>query len=239
MKALLYSDWCVIKSSIKSYIVPGLATMAIAIMTGVDGIEPSTMALAAHIHSVAVSTGMIMLSLFGIFGFFGNDEREGWEGMRLSLPVSRRTVVRSRYVSMLAWMGAIMVVVNLLGMLVGAIVSGIRYGQPGFIPAGELALANGIIAMGTMLYAAIVTPVFFKMGISKARVYVSLPFLACMLIPLLPGQEAFQAHASHVVQLIDAMRSPLPLVAVALVVGLTCYGASSLLSERIYARRSF
>ena len=238
MKALLYSDWCVIKSSIKGYVLPALAIMAIAGLTGLDAVEPNALAISSHVHSVAVSTGIIMLSLFGFFGFFGNDEREGWEGVRLSLPVTRRTVVRSRYVALLAWMGVVLIAVNLLGAVAGIVIALVRYGQPAIMPASELLMANGAILACALLYVAIVTPVFFKMGIAKARMYVSLPFLACMLLPLLPGKEAIQAFARSMSESVSAM-GPLPLVALALVAGLTCYAASALVSERIYARRSF
>lgn len=238
MKALLYSDWCIVKGVARQYPVVALAVAFIAAVGGVSSVDANATALASHIHTTVVASGVMMISFFGFFAFFGNDEREGWEALRLSLPVTRRTVVRSRYVSLLAWILILEVLINLVGMVIGLIAALATYGTLGFLPLNEVAMLSTLIMGVYLLYLAIEIPIFFKKGLTAARLYFSLPFLACMLFSLEPVQKAATNIAGHLMKLTDTFGIPL-LLATGMVIAFAAYYASMLVSERIYARRDF
>ena len=239
MKALLFSDWCTLKGVAKSYPAPALVIAAVATFAGIQNVEPVADAIALHVHSSIVSVGLMMFSFFGFFSLFGNDEREGWEAVRLSLPVTRRTVVRARYLALLILFGIVAVAVNLVGLVMGAITALVLNGQVGFMPFSEGVLLTGIFCMVYLVYLGLTTPVVFKMGISKARIYFSLPFMLCLLFTFEPVKDAMQQLPVSLGQISAIFGSPLLLLALGLVVAAAIYGASMLVSERIYEARDF
>jgi hypothetical protein len=239
MKSLLYSDWCVIKGNARQYPLPAFIIVAVVIFTGITDLSGDVMSLVMGIHSTVVSTGVMMISFFGYFALFGNDEREGWEALRLALPVTRRTVVRSRYLTLLMWVVALELAINLLALLGCAVASLALYGTLAFAPANEILLLNGVLIAVYLVYLGIENPVMFKLGLSKGRLYFSLPFLLCMLFTVEPVKNAATAMLGKLEALSTAVGSPLVLVAPAIVLSLDIYYASSLVAERIYARRDF
>ncbi len=238
MKALLYSDWCIVKGVARQYPVVALAVAFIATVGGISSVDPNATALASHIHTTVVASGVMMVSFFGFFAFFGNDEREGWEAMRLSLPVTRRTVVRSRYVSLLAWILLLEVLVNLAGLLIGLIAAYAMHGAPGFLPLNEVVLLSALTMAAYLLYLSIEIPIFFKKGLTAARMYFSLPFFACMLFSLEPVQKVANTVAGHLSKLTTAAGMPLLLMA-GMAIAFAAYYVSMLVSERIYGARDF
>lgn len=239
MKALLFSDWCTLKGVARNYPAPALVIALVATFAGIQNVEPVADALALHVHSSIVSVGLMMFSFFGFFSLFGNDEREGWEAVRLSLPVTRRTVVRSRYLALVILFCLVAVVVNLVGLVMGAVTALLLQGQPGFMPLGEGVLLTGVFLVVYLVYLGLTTPVVFRMGISKARIYFSLPFMLCLLFTLDPVKERLQRLPLRLDEISQAVGSALPLLAAALVVAAAVFGASMLVSERIYEARDF
>lgn len=243
MRSLLYSDWCTLKGAAKGYLLLVATFPLIAVMGNVAEAAPDATALATNVHSTIVSTCVTMLAFYGCLTFFGNDEREGWEGVRLSLPITRSLVVRSRYATQLLWVVMLEVLANLTGMCVRAAAAMVLHGQPGLVPVGEAVLLSGLVLVVCILYLAIEMPLLFKTGLSRARVYFMLPFLACTLLVIEPVREVVRevvrTVAGTVSSVVGALGSPLPLMAGALVVALAVYGASMLLSERIYESRDF
>lgn len=238
MKALLYSDWCIAKGAGRQYPVVALAIAFIAGVGGISSVDPTATAIASHIHTVVVSSGVMMIAFFGFFAFFGNDEREGWEALRLSLPVTRRTVVRSRYVTLLVWIVMLEVIANLAGLLIGLIAAYALYSAPGFLPLNMMALLSVLTMAVYLFYLSIEIPIFFKKGLSAARLYFSLPFFACMLFTFEPVQQAATKVAEQLMRLADAVGMPLLLVGF-MCLAFVAYGVSMLISERIYAKRDF
>ena len=170
---------------------------------------------------------------------FGNDEREGWEAVRLALPVTRRTVVRSRYLALVILFGIVAVVVNLVGIIMGAGTALALYGQIGFMPLDEGALLTGLFLAVYLIYLGLTTPVVFKMGLSKARIYFSMPFMLCLLFTFDPVKDALAGIASSLNLSPQLLENPLPLLLPALAVAVAVFAASMLVSERIYSARDF
>lgn len=239
MKALLFSDWCTLKGVSRNYPAPAMIVALVATFAGIQSVEPVANAIATHVHASIVSVGLMMFSFFGYFSLFGNDEREGWEAVRLALPVTRRTVVRSRYLALILLFGMVSVAVNLIGVIMGAGTALALYGQVGFVSLPEGALLTGLFLVVYLGYLGLTTPIVFKMGLSKARIYFSLPFMLCLLFTLDPVKEALQRTPISLDEISGSPSSLLPLLAVGLVVALAIYGTSMLVSERIYEARDF
>ena len=239
MKALLFTDWCTLKGMSRNYPAPALIIALVAIVAGIQDVEPVADAIAMHVHTSVVSVGLMMISFFGFFALFGNDEREGWEAVRLALPVSRRTVVRSRYLALVILFGMVATIVNLVALVGGAGAALALQGQLGFMPLSEGVLLTGLFLVVYLVYLGITTPIVFKMGLSKARIYFSLPFMLCLVFTLDPVKEAAMQIVDRLGVTADTLGSPLPLLAGALLVACCIYGASLLMSERIYEARDF
>ena len=239
MKALLFSDWCTLKGVAKSYPVPALIIALVATYAGIQSVEPLASAIAAHVHNSIVTVGLMMFSFFGFFSLFGNDEREGWEAVRLALPVTRRTVVRARYLALIILFGMVAVVINLVAAVMGAGTALALCGQIGFISLGEGALLTGLFLAVYLLYLGLTTPIVFKMGLSKARIYFSLPFMLCLLFTIDPVKDALAGIASSLNLSPKMLETPLPLLLPALAVAAVVFGVSMLVSERIYGARDF
>jgi len=239
MKALLFSDWCTLKGVSRNYPGPAIIVALVATFAGIQSVEPVASAIATHVHASIVSVGLMMFSFFGYFALFGNDEREGWEAVRLALPVTRRTVVRSRYLALILLFGMVAVVVNLIGVIMGAGTALALYGQVGFVSPSEGALLTGLFLVVYLGYLGLTTPIVFKMGLSKARIYFSLPFMLCLLFTLDPVKEALQRTPISLSDVSGSPSSLFPLLAVGLVVAFAIFGASMLVSERIYEARDF
>lgn len=239
MKALLFSDWCTLRGVSRNYPAPAMIVALVATFAGIQSVEPVANAIATHVHASIVSVGLMMFSFFGYFSLFGNDEREGWEAVRLALPVTRRTVVRSRYLALILLFGMVSVAVNLIGVIMGAGTALALYGQVGFVSLPEGALLTGLFLVVYLGYLGLTTPIVFKMGLSKARIYFSLPFMLCLLFTLDPVKEALQRTPISLDEISGSPSSLLPLLAVGLVVALAIYGTSMLVSERIYEARDF
>ena len=233
MKALLFSDWCTLKGVSRNYPAPALIIALVATFAGIQNVEPLADAIAMHVHSSIVTVGLMMFSFFGFFSLFGNDEREGWEAVRLALPVTRRTVVRSRYLALVILFGIVAVVVNLVGVALAL------YGQIGFMPLDEGALLTGLFLAVYLIYLGLTTPIVFKMGLSKARIYFSIPFMLCLLFTFDPVKDALAGIASSLNLSPQLLENPLPLLLPALAVAVAVFAASMLLSERIYGARDF
>lgn len=239
MKALLFSDWCTLKGVSRNYPAPALIIALVATYAGVQNVEPLADAIAMHVHTSIVTVGLMMFSFFGFFSLFGNDEREGWEAVRLALPVTRRTVVRSRYLALVILFGIVAVVVNLVGVIMGAGTALALYGQIGFMPLDEGALLTGLFLAVYLIYLGLTTPVVFKMGLSKARIYFSIPFMLCLLFTFDPVKDALADVARFLRLTPELLENPLPLLLPALVVAVAVFAASMLVSERIYGARDF
>lgn len=239
MKALLFSDWCTLKGVSRNYPAPAMIIALVATFAGIQDVEPLADAIAMHVHASIVTVGLMMFSFFGFFSLFGNDEREGWDAVRLALPVTRHTVVRSRYLALIILFGIVAVVVNLVGMVMGAGTALALYGHIGFISLSEGALLTGLFLAVYLIYIGLTAPIVFKMGISKARVYFSVPFMLCLLFTFEPVKDALAGMAQFLGLTPELLESPLPMLAPALVVGAAVFAGSMLVSERIYGARDF
>lgn len=233
MRALLFCDWCAVRDSLSRVLaMSAIVAVPIAFASG-DG-----EAAAASAQAAAAPILTMMMTFYLMIGVFGADEQGGWEQVRLALPVTARDVVRERYACIAIGAFAAALVGTVASVVLG-LVFGLIAGQGlQADPLEALAAALGM-AVGALSYMALLMPVVFRMGLAKARVLFSLPFVLIMLLSIGPVSGAVRGLVERLDGLSATLGSPAPLVAGAMGVAALLYGASMLASERIYAARDF
>ncbi|MCR4870000.1 MAG: ABC-2 transporter permease [Atopobiaceae bacterium] len=239
MKALLYSDWASLRKSMKSFLFSIFMICGIVTFVSISNEGMNAETVAETIQSNIMATGSLMFAFFSFFNLFGQDEHAGWESVKLSLPVSRREVVIGRYLIMAIIIVVLLVIGAILGAAIAAIATMVKYGTVTIMPLWMVAVTIAIALSATLIYLAIEMPIFFKLGLSKARLYFTLPFFACMLFMLEPVQRFFEGLAARFGTIAEIIGNPAPILAVLIVIAFVLYGISSLISTRIYEKREF
>lgn len=117
------------------------------------------------------------------------DERSGWEKLALSMPVTRRQLVLSKYL-----LGA------LLSLIVAVVDALIFIVLPGRDPATSLLTCGAFLCTG-LIFLDIILPILFKVGTEKARLIMIMIVLLPVVLALLADRLGFSlpagALASH------------------------------------------
>ena len=232
MKALMYADWCAVKSIFLRYLAIVLVIVTpIVAMSNADGESAPGVFVAAM--SVA------MLSFYLVISLFGSDEWQGWEAFRLSFPVDARMVVRGRY----AFLACMVAGICLLGALMGIAVEKLLPVVQGALNVPRGAQVIFLSALGAALASLAVLslemPLLFRLGMSRARMAFTLPFLLFLLPTIEPVRNALTGPVHAIESFVGSLPSPLPLFAGAALAVCALYLASMTLSERLYAARDF
>ena len=82
-------------------------------------------------------------------------------------------------------------------------------------------------------------PYVFKVGMTKARITFSLPFMLCLLLNVGPVRDVVMGLGNALQRLEASLGSPAPIFAAIVVATAVLYVVSMRISERIYARRDF
>lgn len=165
MRALMFSDWCVIKKYLAHYLFTSLVIGGFTAMGNAG--DPSAMTIAMTCCVCYTS------SLFIMFALFGADDRGEWARGRLELlPIGRTDVVKTRYGIMALAITATMAAgfVASLGLaLAVSLVNGFETGQLGYLFAPEPLLA--LLATVASLFAilAIQMPLVFPLGSNAGK----------------------------------------------------------------------
>lgn len=110
---------------------------------------------------------VLMFSMIAVTSF-SYDSMSGWDKYVISMPVPRRTVVKSKYVLAL--------LLSLLGAALSAIIgiaTGFFNGTADIIK--QLTISAGLLGIG-ILFLCIMLPLIFKFGVEKSRVIVIIVF---------------------------------------------------------------
>ena len=126
---------------------------------------------------------------------------------------------------------------KILGAAIAAIATMVKFGTVTIMPLWMVAVTIAIALSVTLIYLAIEMPIFFKLGLTKARLYFTLPFFACMLFMLKPVQRFFEGLAARFGSIAETIGNPAPILAVLIVIAAVLYGISSIISTRIYEKR--
>ena len=237
MKALLYADWRTVSRDILKYALCALVIGAVFVFSE-DTSDPN--AIAADIEAAIMSCVTFYYCTFFLFSTFTSDAAAGWEVSRLSLPVSRRDVVRARY-AFLALTAVVAVIAGAILGAVGTVVCEVsnHIGNTVTLADPVDLLIGGASILGiALIIISIELPLFFWLGHEKARPLVTLPFLLPLLLLYGPVKDFLNSivnptDAMHAVEGFFTSAGP----AIFLVVAVVILVASSMLSTKLYERR--
>ena len=150
------------------------------------------------------------------------DETDGWDSFVLTAPVSRKEVIRSKYLLQILLLAGAFLLSEVLLLLISLI--------PQFDGEEWLYIMLIVGFCYALVYGAVVIPVYLKFGQHTSR-YVAFVILIVVagLFGVTFGFSIFMEFAA----------STIPLLIGILAVSLAAYGASYLVSQKIYAKREF
>ena len=150
------------------------------------------------------------------------DETDGWDSFVLTAPVSRKEIIRSKYLLQILLLAGAFLLSAVLLLLISLI--------PQFDGEEWLYIMLIVGFCYALVYGAVVIPVYLKFGQHTSR-YVAFVILIVVagLFGVTFGFSMFMEFAA----------STIPLLIGILAVSLAAYGASYLVSQKIYAKREF
>ncbi|MBQ3011845.1 MAG: ABC-2 transporter permease [Methanocorpusculum sp.] len=150
------------------------------------------------------------------------DETDGWDSFVLTAPVSRKEVIRSKYLLQILFLAGAFLISAVILLLISLI--------PQFDGEEWLYIMLIVGFCYALVYGAVVIPVYLKFGQHTSR-YVAFVILIVVagLFGVTFGFSMFMEFAA----------STIPLLIGILAVSLAAYGASYRISQRIYAKREF
>lgn len=165
MKGLLYKDFCVLKKQVKILVVFVLFY--------------SVWAVAANTPSM-MSTMVVLISMMLPVSSMSYDEGGQWYRYAFSLPVSRRSLVLSKYLlGFLTAMG---------GLLVCSVCNLIILYLTNWENALESWVIIGVSLEVGVIFLSVLIPLLFKFGVEKGRfILIAVAVVPSMLIALLMG----------------------------------------------------
>lgn len=150
------------------------------------------------------------------------DETDGWDSFVLTAPVSRKEIIRSKYLLQILFLAGAFLLSAVLLLLISLV--------PQFDGEEWLYIMLIVGFCYALVYGAVVIPVYLKFGQHTSR-YVAFVILIVVagLFGVTFGFSMFMEFAA----------STIPLLIGILAVSLAAYGASYLVSQKIYAKREF
>ena len=232
MRALMFSDWCVVKKYLAHYLLTSLVIGGFTAMGNVS--DPATMVIAMTCCMCYTSC------LFIMFALFGADDRGEWARGRLELlPVERTDVVKARYGIMALAITATMAAgfVASLGLAFAmSLVNGSDVMQLELLFAPEPALAFLATIASLFAILSIQMPLVFSLGVERGKIAAVAPLLLIVLL----GFEQVRGPVLNVAGNLASAVAALPASVVALGIlgaAAAAYLVSMLVSTRLYAHR--
>jgi ABC-2 type transport system permease protein len=234
MKAMIACDFACLRTALKSVLLSSVF-VALVVLIGMGSFYILPACLSA----------MIFLTL--INNLFAYDELNGWQGLRLTMPITRKQTVEGRYAS------ALMLV--LYGTVVGIAITVVLIGVAMIaesIPASS-GFAAGLLANGawqgialsafagvslSILIAAVMLPVVLRNGLTKGTRVLPVAFALVVVMLLALGQGVMQMpQPEGLVAWLQTDTGAILLILVVLVVSILLLVLSCLVSIRLYAKR--
>jgi ABC-type transport system involved in multi-copper enzyme maturation permease subunit len=109
-----------------------------------------------------MSSMVVLLAAMTAITSFSYDKQAGWEEYALSLPLPRKTIVKSKYVLSFLFALAGMALSVLLGIVINVVKkSGIE----------EHLVSTYVLFAISILFLCIMLPLIFKFGVEKSRIF--------------------------------------------------------------------
>lgn len=171
--------------------------------------------------------GPLMIFICGMLSIssFAYDEQAKWDGYALTMPISKRDLVRSKYV--------LAIILSFIGAVAGVVLSAASNLDAPFIDWSGILIASGIALCASYLFNSMALPLLYKFGAEKSRVIL----LACYAVPLIGASlvmnelEKSSGTLLRIQSLLNLGAILLPFVTIAVLF------VSYLISLRIYEKK--
>ena len=206
--------------SLRSYFVKQILLMAVIYL----------LISVVMIQSFAFFAPMMVMSvMMMLISSFSFDETAKWDTYALTLPLSPRSIVGAKYLLMLgAMLGSSAVI-----LLICAVGDALLY-QEGF---AEIAGTTAGIVITYLVMSFLVMPMFYKMGVEKARVAMILTMVAPFML-IVGGVSYLENAGVDFGALFDSVS--IPMLAVGGVLLVIALGVGSyLLSVKFYSEKEY
>lgn len=178
-----------------------------------------------------VGTMCIVVFLTCVLSLFNTDQYYNWDTYAAALPLSKKIVVRARYL--------LIIVMTLALALFTAVMTGATAALLG-MPVVEQVISSVSACMIIPIYSGIIIPVIYKLGVERGRVIFMMmfliPFLVIMLFKdLIQGTVA----ESELIFLLQTPNGQLIAAGAIFVVSILVLAVSYLISIKIYSNKEF
>ena len=148
------------------------------------------------------------------------DETDGWDSFVLTAPVSRKEIVRSKYLLQILFLAGAFLISAVLLLLISLI--------PMFSGEDWLFLMLFVGFCYALVYGAVVIPIYLKFGQHTSR------YVAFAVLVVVAG---LYGATFGITMFMEFAASTIPLLIGVLVLSLAAYGVSYSISQKIYAKR--
>ena len=150
------------------------------------------------------------------------DETDGWDSFVLTAPVSRKEIVRSKYLLQILFLAGAFLVSAVILLLISLI--------PMFSGEEWLFLMLFVGFCYALVYGAVVIPIYLKFGQHTSR------YVAFAVLVVVAG---LYGATFGITMFLEFAASTIPLLSGVLAISLAAYGVSYSVSRKIYAKREF
>ena len=178
-----------------------------------------------------VGTMCIVVFLTCVLGLFNSDQYSNWDTYAAALPLSKKIVVRARYLLIL--------VVTLVLALFTAVMTGATAALLG-MPVAEQVISSVSACMIIPIYSGIIIPVIYKLGVERGRVIFMMLFLIPFLVIMLFKDFMRGTVAeSELILLLQTPYGQLIAAGAIFAVSILVLAVSYLISIKIYSNKDF
>ena len=150
------------------------------------------------------------------------DETDGWDSFVLTAPVSRKEIVRSKYLLQILFLAGAFLISAVILLLISLV--------PMFSGEEWLFLMLFVGFCYALVYGAVVIPIYLKFGQHTSR------YVAFAVLVVVAG---LYGATFGITMFLEFAASTIPLLIGVLVLSLAAYGVSYSVSRKIYAKREF
>ena len=150
------------------------------------------------------------------------DETDGWDSFVLTAPVSRKEIIRSKYLLQILSLAGAFLISAVILLLISLV--------PMFSGEEWLFLMLFVGFCYALVYGAVVIPIYLKFGQHTSR------YVAFAVLVVVAG---LYGATFGITMFLEFAASTIPLLIGVLVLSLAAYGVSYSVSRKIYAKREF
>ena len=150
------------------------------------------------------------------------DETDGWDSFVLTAPVSRKEIVRSKYLLQILFLAGAFLISAVILLLISLV--------PMFSGEEWLFLMLFVGFCYALVYGAVVIPIYLKFGQHASR------YVAFAVLVVVAG---LYGATFGITMFLEFAASTVPFLIGVLVLSLAAYGVSYSISRKIYAKREF